>query len=211
MNGKILLIVTVLSSTTLADQMPEVTKLVIRFIAADLPADTSASKPKTMYVAGNRYARIEQETEPSSHAANLIIVNEPNIWAIDSADKIGSHSTNPGPDFTVHNPIFGSDGPEELFGLEFGREVEFLAQVEAKSLEPKEIRGRKCETRQFEAKPYRILMYLDAEKNSPIELKAFKDEELKFTVEYLTYEKSLPFDSSLFEPPKDIALSEADQ
>jgi hypothetical protein len=72
-----------------------------------------------------------------------------------------------------------------LFGLEFGREVEFLAQVEAKSLEPKEIRGRKCETRQFEAKPYRILMYLDAEKNSPIELKAFKDEELKFTVEYL--------------------------
>jgi hypothetical protein len=114
MNGKILSIVAVLSSTTLADQMPEVTKLVIRFIAADLPADTSATKPKTLYVPGNRYARVEQETDPSSHAANLIIVNEPNIWAIDSADKIGNHSTNPGPDFTVHNPIFGSDGPAEL-------------------------------------------------------------------------------------------------
>jgi hypothetical protein len=212
MNGKILLIVTVLSSITLAEQMPEVTKLVIRFtVAADLPANTSATKPKTLYMAGTRYARIEQETDPSSHVANLIIVNERDIWAIDSADKTGSHSTNPGPDFTIHNPILGTDGPEELFGLEFGREVEFLKQVRAKSLEPKEIRGRKCETRQFEAQPYRIVLYLDSEKNSPVELKAFKDGEMKFTIEYLTFEKGLPFEATLFEPPGDIALSEAGQ
>ena len=52
---------------------------------------------------------------------------------------------------------------------------------------------------------------IDTKKNVPIELKAFKDGKMQFTVEYLSYETDLPFDSSLFDPPKDVHLSEANR
>jgi hypothetical protein len=200
-----------LCSVTLAGSEPKITKLVIRYIASDLPNNTAGAKPKTFCVASNRYARIEQESDAALHSPNLIIVNEPDIWVIDLATKSGTHSVNAGPDLSVHNPILGTDSPEELFDFEFGYELQFLNRVHAKNLGSKEIRGTQCITREFEASDYLVTMYLDSKKNSPVELKVFKNGTMMFRIEYLNYENGLPFDASLFEPPIGISFTEQSQ
>ncbi len=166
---------------------------------------------KILYLAGDRYARVEQPADGVSDRVNLIIVNEPDVWLIDGRNKTGNHSTNSGPDFRVHNPILGPDCPDELFGFEFGHEVDFLKRAGVKTLGFKQIGERTCATKQFAAKNYLVTVSIDTKKNVPVELKAFLDGEMKFTVEYLNYEIGLPFNSSLFEPPKDVHVSETSQ
>jgi hypothetical protein len=200
-----------LLSAVFASSQPLITKIVFRYVASDLPENTAGARPKTYYLAGNHYARIEQESDAALHSPNLIIVNEPDIWLIDLATKTGNHSINPGPDFSVHNPILGPDSPEELFDFEFGHELEFLNRVHAKNLDSKQIRGMQCTTREFEVGAYLVTMYLDAKKNSPVEVKAFKNGNILFTIDYLNYESGLPFDASLFDPPKGISFTEQTQ
>ena len=209
MKPKILLFIFVASFSAFGKEPPDVIKLVIRFKPGDLSQNSPPAKPKTLYLAGPRYARIEQETDSAFGAPDLIIVNEPDIWTINRAAKVGNHSINPGPDFSVHNPVLGPDCPDNLFDFEFGREVDFMERVKAQSLESKEIGSRKCKTMQFEIKPYRILLFLDATSNSPVQLQVFEDDRIKFTVDYLSYEKNVPFDPALFQPAKDVTLTEA--
>lgn len=207
MNTKILAVCILLLSSAFGASKPPVTKIVIHYIASDLPENAPGAKPKTIYLAGERYARIEEDIASGEKGA--IIVNQPDIWVVDLKNKKGTHQTNLGPDFTVHNPIFGPDCPDELFELEFGREIEFLRRAGAKSLEPKQIGGRQCEAWELERDHHLVVIYVDAKNKLPVQLKAFKDGEMKFTVEYLSYDTGLPFDSSLFNPPADINISEA--
>ena len=209
MKSKIPLLIFVALFSAFGKEPPDVTKLVIRFTPGDSSAKSPLAKPKTLYLAGARYARIEQETDATSDAPDLIIVNEPDIWTINRSAKLGNHSINSGPDFSVHNPVLGPDCPDNLFDFEFGREVEFMERVKAQSLESKEIDSRKCKTMQFETKVYRILLYFDATSNSPVQLQAFEDDRIKFTVDYLSYEKNVQFDPALFQPAKDVTLTEA--
>jgi hypothetical protein len=211
MNTSIFFALALISSIASGPSHPLMTRLTVRYHTPDLSEDARGARPKTLYLAGDRYARIEQPADSTTDSMNLIIVNEPNIWLIDVRNKTGNHSTNPGPDFSVHNPILGPDCPEELFDFEFGHEVDFLKQSGAKSLGSKQIGERECETKQFAAMNYLVNISVDAKKNVPIELKAFKDGKMQFTVEYLSYETDLPFDSSLFDPPKDVHLSEANR
>jgi hypothetical protein len=198
-----------LSLAVKAASDPPVTKIVFRYIAADLAGNAAGAQSKTLYIASTRYARIEQETGLSRNEANLIIVNEPNIWIVDRLTLQGTHSVNAGPDLTVHNPILGPDGPEDLFAFEFGHELEFLNRVGAPSIARKTVSGRHCDTREFEAKGYLVSVDIDAKKNTPIELRVHKEGKLKFTIQYSNYDTGLPFDSTLFNPPKHTVLSEA--
>jgi len=185
---------------------PTVTKIVIRVVAADPTQDPFAAKPKTLYFAGKRYARIEESRPDGAHA---IVVDEPNIWLLDLSAQTGAHSVNKGPDFEVHNPILGPDGPEELFDFEYGNEVSFLEGAGAKSAGSREIRGIGCETMRLESQGYALEADVDQTAKAPVELKVTRNGVMLFRIEYLEYHHSLPFDPSLFRPPAEVKISEA--
>ena len=187
---------------------PSMTRIELSLTAPDLPRDTVGARPKTIYLAGERYARIEQFADLTSDRKNLIIVSEPDIWLVDAVHKTVSHSVNHGPDLTVHNPILGPDGPEELFPLEYGREVDFF-KANASRLPPQELDGTRCDVRQMTLHGYRLRLYVDSRRQIPVEMEAFKDGEFVLRVRYDSYRTDLPLDSSLFEPPNGLTVVEA--
>ena len=187
---------------------PMVTKMVFRITPADSSPTAALSSPKTMYVAGDRYARIEQETDLHLGDKNLIIVNQPDIWIIDSKKKEGGHMVNPGPDFTVHNPILGPDGPDELFGFQYGREVAFFDQGGTKVLGAQKVAGIDCEARELTVGDYRILLFVSRAK-FPLRVTVFYVGKLALELNYISYEQGLPFDLTLFKPPPDIQITES--
>ncbi|HYR22230.1 MAG TPA: hypothetical protein VEP30_04795 [Chthoniobacterales bacterium] len=170
-----------------------------------------SARPKTIYVAGDRYARIEEFADATSGVKNLIVVSEPDIWLVDAVRKTVGHAVNHETDPTVHNPILGPDGPEELFALEYGREVSFFEEANASRLAAEELYGKRCDVREIIVAEYRLRLYVDPHRRTPIAMKAFKDGELLFGLRYSNYQTDLPFDLSIFRPPKGLTLIEASE
>ncbi|PZR71989.1 MAG: hypothetical protein DLM73_14245 [Chthoniobacterales bacterium] len=194
----------VLCSFSPNGQEPSITKVVFRLIPASPPSAFSSITPKTIYVAGDRYARIEEQVDLDTQ--NLIIVSEPDIWVIDGKRKHGSHMVNPGPDLSVHNPILGPEGPAELFDFEYGRELRFFANSKTIKLGFKEINGVSCDVRELRSGDYRIIMNIIQGRKTPHSVEIFVNDRALLRLEYVSYEEDLPFDRSLFGPPLGIPL-----
>ena len=84
---------------------PSMTKIVSRIISDSVPEGSFASKPKTLYRAGNKYSRTEEELDVENNLHALLIVNEPDTWMINLADKTARHIVDPGPTFNFRAPI----------------------------------------------------------------------------------------------------------
>jgi len=181
------------------------------FKAPDLPDDGTAARPKTIYLAGTRYARIEQFADASSDIKNLIVVNEPDIWLVDGVRETVGHSVNHGPDQEVHNPIIGPEAPDELLSLEYGHEIAFFESAHAQVAAGRVIDGKNCKALQATVGEYHLNLYADAKRDVPVLLSIEKNGDRLFEAHYTKYETDLTFDESLFQPPKGMKLMEADR
>lgn len=112
------------------------TKMVVRLESLDVPENSFAAQPKTIYRAGNRYCRVEEAPDPEHRIHGLIIINEPDIWLVNLFDKTAQHQVDPGPTFNCRLPIFASSRdfkpPSPLKSsttdLEFGKELAYFSK-----------------------------------------------------------------------------------
>lgn len=83
-----LLIVCALSAVALGQQPPDMmTKLTVRLQSPDIPEESFAAKPKTMYRTGNGYCRTEELPDPEQGIHGLMIINEPDVWMVNLLTK----------------------------------------------------------------------------------------------------------------------------
>jgi hypothetical protein len=188
---------------------PGVTKIVSRFISPQIPPDSFAAKPKTFYIAGDSYSRVEEEPDAANGIHGLIIISEPDSWMINLFDHTGRHIVDPGPTFIVHHNILGREAPKEFASFEFGKEITFMRTHKAASLASRVIDGSRCEGSEFKYDAYRIVLYTTSDTRVPFQLEVYKDGKLDFEVRYVSYQTHLPFDASLFKPPSGITIEEA--
>ena len=109
------------------------TKMVVQLQSANVPADSFAAKPKTMFRSGTQFCRIEEEPDAERGIHGLMIVNEPDAWMVNLATMTGQHMVDPGPTLNCRMPILGGEARElpedegkQVAGLEFGFELEFF-------------------------------------------------------------------------------------
>jgi len=179
------------------------------YSAADLGGGAVGALPKTMYLAGQGFARIEQPADTSSGSKNLIVVHDPDIWVIDGRRKNGTHSINP--DVGIRNPILGPSGPQDLFEFEYGQEAEFFDRVPTRNLPSEKVGTVYCRARELTYGDFVVRLHTDEVTQLPVQVQVLEGKKLLFTIRYLTYQKGLPFDPSLFEPPKDVVITESKQ
>jgi hypothetical protein len=68
-----------------------VTKIVSCFISPKILPDSFAAKPKTIYIGGDRYSRVEEQLDAAHGIHGLIIVSEPDSWMINLVDNTARH------------------------------------------------------------------------------------------------------------------------
>ena len=101
-----------LASLALAQDVPKtMTKITVQLDGTEVPQDSFARKPKTIYRAGNTYCRIEEPPDAEHNIHGLLIVNEPNAWMVNLANKTAQQTLDPGPTFNCHLPIFSGPIP----------------------------------------------------------------------------------------------------
>jgi len=121
------------SALVIAETPPEsMIKLTVRLESPEVPAESFAAQPKTMYRAGNGYCRTEEVPDPEHGVHGLMILNEPNAWMVNLLAKTGRHMVDPGPTFNCRLPMFRgdvkspSDMKNPILELEFGQELGYF-------------------------------------------------------------------------------------
>ncbi len=188
--------------------MPPVIKIVHRYIWPDASAQAFATKPKTLYIGGVKYARVEEEPDPERHIHGLTICSEPDIWMINLDGRRGQHIADPGPTYVTHHPIIGRDAPGDLQTLEFGKELDFFQRHGVNVLEPRIIDGSRHEASEFTQAGYRVVLCLRSDNRLPFQLDVFKGGKTAFSIRYLSYDTNVPFNATLFKPPSGITMTE---
>jgi hypothetical protein len=128
------LLTSILTAALAAQQPPKtMTKMVVQLQSPDVPADSFAAKPKTMFRAGTQFCRVEEGPDPERGIHGVMITNEPDAWMVNLQTESAQHMVDLGPTFNCRMPIFASlrsDLPEEearqIGGLEFGHELDFF-------------------------------------------------------------------------------------
>ena len=180
-----------------------------------MKADSFAAKPKTLYRAGSKYARIEEELDAQNNIHALIIVKEPDTWMINLADKTARHIVDPGPTFNFHAPIVwvaksqGMPDRDQAFKeLEFGNELQFFRQHAAQDGGAQQIGGTNCKALVLERGGTKVTLFVDLRTERPVQLDIERDGKAKESIRYVEYKTGLPFQRSLFGPPKGVSISE---
>ena len=191
------------------DQPQTMKKMITRATGEAVRGNAAAARPKTLYRAGKKYLRLEEEADPNSGLHRLIVTNEPESWVINLEDQTGRHYLDKGPEFDAKAPIFwGSDGkPERDFeGLEFGEEKDFFGKGRARNLGTRKVEGRTCKALSITSGQSEVILYLEEKSEKPYQVDLIKSGRPISSVRYLSYETEVPFDASLFEPPKSVMM-----
>src|ERR1700674_4327648 len=138
----------VLSCAFCADDVPtKMIHVIAQMSGTDIPADAFSGKPKTMWRASNSYCRIDEEPDPEQGLHLRTMMNEPDAWLVDLANKRAKHMVDPGPTFNCRMPIFAFDlamAKGKIGELEFGHELEFFQKNGARQVDGPQLKSFKA-------------------------------------------------------------------
>lgn len=184
------------------------TKVIIVDNSPNIPKGSFEKVPKTTYLVGSKFARVEEAYDPSMNLHALLIISEPDIWMVNLANKTGKHTIDPGPDFNIHIPVLSGSDKENLFGdFEIGHELDFFRKIKGFRTYSKTMGGEKFDSYSVERKNLMVVVYTRQHSDIPIFVFLFKGNNVISIIRYLEYKKGLPIDPKLFRAPSNIHFS----
>ena len=175
-----------------------------RLISKQIAAGSFDAQTKKVWRLGQTYLRFEDAPNPETKIHGLIIVAEPDIWIVDRNTNHGQHTVDPGPNYRIHFPLFASETSEKLRELEFGREVEYFHDNDAKELASQDIDGFKCKVLRVEVDDREVLLFLKTD-NMPLQV-VVKSPDYEYAMRFLRYEPARKPDKSLFQVPPGVEI-----
>jgi hypothetical protein len=201
-----------------ADTNQMMTKLVYRDISTNHAFGTFAAQAKTLYRMGEKYGRTEEAPDTANGTQGLFIVNEPDAWMINLADRTGMHMVDSGPSFVFHAPLlspeqkspadFDAFRANPVSQLELGKEMEFFRAHQVASSGQVRVGSQDCDQYKLVLNEYTLELLARAGTGIPYQLKVLKGDRLLWRLQYDVYLTNEPPDLSLFQPPKGLKISE---
>jgi len=188
------------------DPPKQMTKVVVQLQGPEIPAESFAAKPKTMYRAGGRYCRMEEEPDTKNGIHGLAVTNEPDFWMTNLMTKTARHGVDPGPTFNCHLPLFADDPDKEAAGLEFGLEMEWFQSKGAKPQEGPVLQTRKTTLYELEIGGSKLALFTYGTPERPLSVGRVRGE--KGEIYWYSGYGQLPFDAKLFAKPEGVKIEE---
>ena len=187
------------------------TRMVVRNISPNLQAAAPAAQPRTLYRKGSTLLRSEESPDPSRNVHAVVVISEPDVWAMNMATRTGQHSVDPGPELNVHAPILpvSADAPPPMMGLEFGCEPEFVAQF---APQPRQVVAWGAERALVHALvrgDHALTLIMRDRSQAPLMVVYARAGKPVFAVRYDEWRADLPDRRGLFEPPQGVRFTEA--
>ena len=175
-----------------------------RLVASQIAADSFDAQVKKVWRIGQNYLRFEVAPNPQTKIHGLIIVAEPDIWIVDRNTNQAEHTVDPGPNYKIHFPLFASETSEKLRELEFGRELQYFREHDAKELPAEDVDGFKCKVFRLEIEDREVTLFLKTNE-TPLQI-VVKSPDYEYAMRFLRYEPDRRPDKSLFQLPAGVQL-----
>ena len=178
-------------------------KIIARLSGPDITPGSYASLPRTMYRAGDHFARIENPPSSRMQSQKLIIIAEPDAYSVNLTDKKGTHAVDQGGPSDLHLPMVLPLDPNHLLGnldgLEFGKELQFFKNAGATRHAGPAINSKATDAYDVETPLGPATLITEAPSGRPKFL-SWRTKEGTYKYEYFEYEEK-PFQPSLFLKP----------
>lgn len=203
-----------LAGTVYAQQPPKtMTKMVVQLQASDIAPGSFATRPKTIYRAGTRYCRVEEQPDPEHGIHELMIINEPDAWMINLDNKTAKHIVDSGPTTNCRLPIFASslsdvpaDEAKQIAGLEFGFEREFFRNNGAKPTRGPELQGQQTTAYSLQFGDISLALFTYGTPDRPLALAWTRGD--KHDIFWYSGYGQVDFDPSLFARPDHVKIEQ---
>jgi hypothetical protein len=175
-----------------------------RLAGKQIAADSFDAQTKKVWRIGQKYLRFDDAPNPQSKVHGLIIVAEPDIWIVDRNINQAQHTIDPGPNFKVHFPLFASEKSEKLRQLEFGRELEYFRENDARELPAQDVDSVKCKVLRLDIEDREVTLFLKTN-DTPLQI-TVKSPDYEYAMRFLRYEPDRKADKLLFQLPPGVQL-----
>jgi hypothetical protein len=198
-----------LSAGSFAQEAPKtMTRLKVALEGPQVAAGSFAAKPKTMFPAGSRYRRIEEQADTENKIHGLMIIHEPDFWMVNLWDKTARYGVDPGASFHCKMPIFAGDS-KEVSALEFGREMDFFRSKAAARQEAGVLQGKQTTQYQVEIGGSKLALFTCGSPEHRLAVGRVRANGGEIFC-YSGYGE-VPFDARLFAKPEDVKIQEIKQ
>jgi hypothetical protein len=185
---------------------PTMTKIVVRLSGPGIKPGSYAALPKTIYRAGEHYARLENPPDTRQRTQKVTIIAEPDAYSVDLMDKRGTHAIDPGGPNDLHLPVILPFDPNHRMGkldrLEFGDELEFFEDAGAKPEAGPIVNAQPTDAYRLDG----ATLVTHHGTHQPIFL-SWKTKDGTYKYEYIRFEDK-PFEPKLFSRPPGIQYKE---
>jgi hypothetical protein len=175
-----------------------------RLAGKQISGDSFDAQTKKVWRIGQEYLRFEDAPNPQTKVHGLIIVAEPDIWIIDRNSNQAQHTVDSGPTYKIHFPLFASEASEKLRALEFGHELEYFHENDAKEFPAQDVDGFRCKVFRLEIDDREVTLFLKTN-DTPLQI-VVKSPEYEYAMRFLRYEPDRKPDKLLFQLPPGVQL-----
>jgi hypothetical protein len=199
-----------------AQQPQTMTKIVVQLQSAGVPQDSFAAKPKTMYRAGTKFCRVEEEADIEHGIHGLLIVHEPDAWMVNRLDHTARHLVDPGPTLNCRLPILAAevqglpeDEAKPIAELEFGAE---LAYFDAKKATPQSgpiLQNQPTMMRQLHFGESTVVLFTIGTSTRPLAVAWTRGDH--HDIFWYSGYGEVAFDKTLFDKPSGVKVEEMKQ
>jgi hypothetical protein len=188
-------------------------KATVRNISPGVAAADRAAQPRQLWRQGEKYLRSEESPDPTRGDLPVVVISEPDIWIYNQATRQGRHSVDPGPQLVVKAPILPPipDLPAPMRALEFGCEAVFVATYAPQQQRVVPWGPSKAALHAVSMGEHAIAVLMDTRRNAPLILSYLRRGQPVLVLRYDEYRHGLQDRAALFQPPKNIKITEAGQ
>ena len=186
------------------------TKMVVRLMGPEVKPGSYAALPKTIYRAGEKFARMDDPPNARAGMQKTTIIAEPDAYSINEIGKTGTHAIDQGGPDDLHLPIVLPFDPNHKLGkldrIEFGAELEFFEQAGALRTPGPIINAKSTDMYELKMPWGKVQLITRDGSDTPVFL-SWTTKEGTHKYEYTTYQE-VPFDASLFAKQNGIKYRE---
>jgi hypothetical protein len=169
-----------------------------------------AAMPRTIYRAGDRYARMEDPPDARQRVEKLTIIAEPDAYSLNVIEKKGTHAIDRGGTSDIHLPVVLPFDPKHklraLDRLEFGNELDFFEDAGAIKQPGPIVNGKPTDSYILQTPEGPAKLVLREGTERPIFID-WQTGDGTYRYEYIEYEE-VPFNPALFAKPVGYEIKE---
>jgi hypothetical protein len=190
------------------------TRMEVLIQSPDTSSTSSSAKSKVLYRAGDLDCRMEEQADPERGIHGLMVIHEPDAWMVNLVTHTALHIVNTGPTYHCRMPIFAdrlrdmpADEQRPIGDLEFGRELEFFTDRDAKPHPGPVLQGKQTTMYELQFGASSLALFTVGGPAIPLAV-VWRRDKTHEVFWYSSYEQ-VPFDPSLFAKPQGVTITEA--